>query len=160
MRYFTYLILILLTVSPALSGDLYRWVDKDGTVNYSDNPSQANQVNPEIRYGASADPPAANKAGQGRVEAKNPEIEAMKIAARAQQRRHDKMQLQLQLKLLAAQGQPANSLEAYNLKMAFADNLRRQGLERKGAEAITILQEAQQMYFEIGMSGAVYEYKK
>jgi hypothetical protein len=166
LKHITYLLLILLTTSPALSGDLYRWVDRDGTVNLSDNPPPATQKNTETRFVAPANPPNAKNMRKGRMETRDaaqkvsPEIAEMEIAARAQQRRHDKMQLQLKLKLLEAQGQPANSLEAYNLKMAYADDLRRQGMERVGAEAITILQEAQQMYFEIGMSGAVYDYKK
>jgi hypothetical protein len=43
------LLLILLAAVPACSAELYRWVDKDGTVSFSDNPPPANQA-VEKRY--------------------------------------------------------------------------------------------------------------
>jgi hypothetical protein len=91
------LLLILLAAVPACSAELYRWVDKDGTVSFSDNPPPANQA-VEKRYMVKASEKATEPTRKV-----HPEIAELETAARAQQRRHDKMQLQLKLKLLEAQ---------------------------------------------------------
>jgi hypothetical protein len=51
-KLFTISLALALAAAPALAGDLYRWVDKDGKVTYSDTPppSDAKQVE-EKSYG-------------------------------------------------------------------------------------------------------------
>jgi len=161
-------LLIYFLITPSVFAEkLYRWVDPDGTVNISNTPPSENQATLETLYVAPIAPiaPIVNKtAEQDRTKATNAtykasqELAEMEIGFRAQQRRFDKIQLQLQLKLLETQGQPADSLEAYKLKQAFAENLYNQALQRIGIEKITILEEYIKMQME--MTNAVYEYKK
>lgn len=44
----TIIILILLATSTALAGSIYKWVDKEGGVHYSDRAPEENQVEGDV----------------------------------------------------------------------------------------------------------------
>ena len=151
------ILVILLTVARAYSAEVYRWTDSSGALHITDYPPPEGHKLIDSRRIAPGEPPPPKSAGHIRA---SRELEEMEIKYRAEKRRGEKIQLAMQLKLLAAQGLPFNSVEADKLRQDYAENLRIQAMLRDGEEKITILNEYIQMQMEIANVGAICEYKR
>ena len=66
----TILLLVVLTATTAWAGSIYKWVDKDGTVHYSDQAPEAGQVDGDVEsrqavIDSAAPPTSGEKINQG-----------------------------------------------------------------------------------------------
>lgn len=150
-------LMALLSAYPVFAGEMYTWIDENGSTHMTDYaPPQGSKII-DSRYVKPAEPPRPKTAVQ--IQATR-ELEEMEIRFRAQKRRGEKQQLELQLRLLAAQGQPINSYEAHKVLRAFAEKLEYEAMQRNGEERMTMLEECKEIYMDIARIGAVYEYGK